>query len=273
MIVFVRRPGGRLLELGDESRRGSLIFCTVHCCGRWIAPLSHMCCVFLLHARERVMHQGQVWLSDGRIRASGAHSPGLRRIRRSGENLEKDGGSDDKIKYEKEGWECCMLNIYQTPKFTLWHPSAKIFHHTLLQEATTLASAADIWAYLHMLLLEWLGFRLNISLVICQEKAQRVHPFASLMWPGASYRSDRWYFVYENQLFTQRADEVVLVILTRTEQRWCVRTLAATVSDLFCHVGAGTSRTSGKRWQLLAVFRSRCVNFWNAWSFLTESHV
>lgn len=59
--------------------------------------------VFLLHARERVMHQGQVWLSDGRIRASGAHSPGLRRIRRSGEDLEKDGGSDDKIKYENEG--------------------------------------------------------------------------------------------------------------------------------------------------------------------------
>lgn len=42
--VFVQRPGGRLLELGDESRRRPLIYCTVHCCRRWIAPLSSIFC-------------------------------------------------------------------------------------------------------------------------------------------------------------------------------------------------------------------------------------
>lgn len=45
--VFVRRPGGRLLELEDESRRRPLIYCTVHCCRRWIAPLSSIFSVFL----------------------------------------------------------------------------------------------------------------------------------------------------------------------------------------------------------------------------------
>lgn len=35
--ISVPRPGGRLLELGDESERGTLIYCTVHCCRRWIA--------------------------------------------------------------------------------------------------------------------------------------------------------------------------------------------------------------------------------------------
>lgn len=37
-FFFVPWPGGRLLELGDESRRRPLIYCTVHCCRRWIAP-------------------------------------------------------------------------------------------------------------------------------------------------------------------------------------------------------------------------------------------
>lgn len=65
---------------GDESRRRPLIYCTAHCCRRWIALLSSIFSlpVFsLFHACERVMHQGQAWLGVGRIRVAGAHSPGL----------------------------------------------------------------------------------------------------------------------------------------------------------------------------------------------------
>lgn len=106
---FVRRPGGRLLELRDESWKRPLIYCTAHCCRRWIAPLSSMCCVALLCARERVMHQGQVWLSVGKIRAAGAHSRGLRRKKRSEKDLEKDRGM---IKYlkKKNKWKSLMAN-------------------------------------------------------------------------------------------------------------------------------------------------------------------
>lgn len=93
----VQRPGGRLLELGDESRRRPLIHCTVHCWRRWMAPISSILYVSLAHACERVMHQGQAWLSFGRIRAAGAHTPGLRHTRRSEKDLEKERGSDKRM--------------------------------------------------------------------------------------------------------------------------------------------------------------------------------
>lgn len=83
------------------------------------------------------MHQGQVWLSDGRIRAAGAHSPGLRRIRRSAEDLGKDRGSDDKTKYQNEMrmWHVEYLSNARVHVMTL---TAEIFHHrTLPQDVTT----------------------------------------------------------------------------------------------------------------------------------------
>lgn len=90
-----------MLELGDESGRRPLIYCTVHCCRRWIAPIFSIFCISLLHARERVMNQGQAWLNVGRIRVAGAHSPGLRRMRRSEKDLEKEVGSDEERMFKK----------------------------------------------------------------------------------------------------------------------------------------------------------------------------
>lgn len=89
--VFVLRPGGRLLELGDESRKRPLIYCTVHCCKRWIAPpLLFSPTVFFtsMPVSEWCIRVRRGWVLGGSEQPAPTHR-GLRHMR-SGEDLEKE---------------------------------------------------------------------------------------------------------------------------------------------------------------------------------------
>lgn len=209
-FFFVPWPGGRLLELGDESRRRPLIYCTVHCCRRWIAPdsLSLSLSYFLCFSPPCP------WASD----ASGSgvvecwEDQSGRRPLTGVETHEEVREGYDAERYEnrarlqkKEKKEKCLRlvyfelrlrtkwNIYQTPEWRwgeVWQPAAKIFNlsHRELRRTTTLRCRTSrllpspcnhmgSFAYLHLIIVhnpitrEWRGgFHLNVSEVVCQEK-------------------------------------------------------------------------------------------------------